>query len=84
MKEGKKKQYFRFTRKCSGVEDLFYSRNNKVAVEEMLWIYDQTKLLMLRHGECNELMGEEDQAKNEKWSDMVDEQIFTFKRKVHR
>ena len=36
LKEGKKKPYFRFTRKCNAVEDLFCSSKNKVAVEEML------------------------------------------------
>ena len=36
------------------------------------------------HDECNELLGEEDRAESLEWLDMADEQIFTFKRKVHR
>ena len=39
---------------------------------------------MLRHGECDELLGEGNQAKSDNWLDMVDEQIVTFKRKVRR
>ena len=72
-------------RKCKAFEDLFYSRKNKVAVgKEMLQINGLTKLLISLQDECNELLGEEDQAKSDKWLDVVDEQIFTFKRKVHR
>ena len=50
----------------------------------MLQINDLTKLLMSLHDECNELLGEEDQAESDEWLDMVDEQIFIFKRTVHR
>ena len=39
---------------------------------------------MSLHDECNELLGEEDRAESDEWLDMVDEQIFTFKRKIHR
>ena len=39
---------------------------------------------MSLHDECNELQGEEDGAESDEWLDMVDEQIFTFKRKIHR
>ena len=50
----------------------------------MLQVNDLTKLLMSLHDECNELQGEEDGAESDEWLDMVDEQIFTFKRKIHR
>ena len=39
---------------------------------------------MSLHDECNELLGEEDRAESCKCLDIVDEQIFTFKRKVLR
>ena len=85
LKERKEKTYSRLARKCNAVEDLLYSSKNKVAVEEeMLQINDLTKLLMSSHDECNELLGEKDRAKIDEWLDMVDEQIYTFKRKIHR
>ena len=85
MKERREKTYSRLARKCNAVEDLLYSSKNKVVVEEdMLQINDLTKLLMSLHDECNELLGEEDRAESNEWLDMVDEQIFTFKRKIHR
>ena len=84
LKERSEKTYSRLVRKCNAVEDLFYSSKNKVAVEEMLQINDLTKVLMSLHHECNELLGEEDKAESDEWLDIVDEQILTFKRKVHR
>ena len=85
LKERREKTYSRLARKCNAVEDLLYSSKNKVVVEEdMLQINDLTKLLMSLHDECNELLGEEDRAESNEWLDMVDEQIFTFKRKIHR
>ena len=30
------------------------------------------------------MLGGEDRAESDEWLDMVDEQIFTFKRKTHR
>ena len=85
LKERKEKTYFALARKCKPVEDLLYSSKNKVAVEEeMLQINDLTKLLMSSHDECNELLGKEDRAESDTWLNMVDEQIFTFKGKIHR
>ena len=73
LKEQREKTYSRLARKCSAVEDLFYSSKNKVAVEEeMLQINDLTKLLMSLHDECNELLREEDRIECDKWLDMVD------------
>ena len=67
---------------CNAAEDLFYSRKNRIAVEkEMLQINKQIKLLISLHHECNELLGEEDQSQGNKVLDMVDKQIFTFRRK---
>ena len=85
LKERREKTYSRLARNYNAAEDLFYSSKNNVAVEEeMLQINDLTKLLMSVHDECNELLGEEDRAESDEWLDMVDEQIFTFKKKVHR
>ena len=85
LKERREKMYSRLARKSNAVKELFYSSKNKVAVEEeMLQINDLTKLLMSLHDKCNELLGEEDRVESDKWLDMVDEQMFTFKRKVDR
>ena len=84
LKERREKTYARLARKCNAVEDLLYSSKNKAAAEEMLQINDLTKLLVSLHDECNELLGEEDRAESDEWLDMGDEQIFTFKRKIHR
>ena len=85
LKWRREKTNSRLARKFSAVEDLFYSSKNKVAVEEeMLQINDLTKMLMSLHAECNDLLWEEDQVGSDEWLDIVDEQIFTFKRKVHR
>ena len=84
LKERREKTYSILARKSNTVENLLYSSKNKVAVEQMLQINDLTKLLTKSlHDECNELLGE-DQAESDKWLDMVDEQIFTFKRKTDR
>ena len=85
LKERREKAYSRLARQCNAVEDLVSSSKNKVAVEEeMLQINDLTELLMSLHDECNELLGEEDRNESDAWLDMVGEQIFTFKRKIHR
>ena len=82
MKERNEKTYSRLARKCNAVEDLFYSLKSKVAVEkEMLQINEQIKLLISLNHECNELLGKEDQSQGNKVLDMVDKQIFTFRRK---
>ena len=82
MKERNEKTYSRLARKCNAVEDLLYSRKSKVAVEkEMLQINEQIKLLISLNHECNELLGKEDQSQGNKVLDMVDKQIFTFRRK---
>ena len=84
-KERREKTYSRLARKFNAVEDLLYSSKNKVAVEEeILQINDLTKLLMSLHDEYYELLGEEDRAKSDQLLDMIDEQIFTFKKKIHR
>ena len=85
LKERREKAYSRLVRKCNAVEDLFYPSKNKVAVEEEIFqVNDLTRLLMSLHDECNDLLGEEDEIERDEWLDMVDEQIFTFKGKVHR
>ena len=84
LKERREKTYSRLARKSNTVENLLYSSKNKAAVEQMLQINDLTKLLTKSlHDECNELLGE-DRAESDNWLDMVDEQIFTFKRKIDR
>ena len=60
------------------------SKNKVAGEEEMLQINDLSKLLISLHDKCNELLSEEDQNEIDEGLDMVDEQIFTFKRRVHR
>ena len=84
-KERREKTYSRLARKFNAVEDLLYSSKNKAAVEEeILQINDLTKLLMSLHDEYHELLGEEDRAESDQSLDMIDEQIFTYKKKIHR
>ena len=68
--------------KCNAVEDLFYSSKNKIAVEEeMLQINDLFELLLLL---LDAMTCWEKKIKLKATVDMVDEQIFTFKGKVHK
>ena len=66
------------------VEDLLYSSRNMIAVkEEMLQLNDMFKLLMSLHMEYGAIVSEEDQMENDEWFDLVDEEVFAFKRKIN-
>ena len=82
MKERRDKVYARLIRKCAAIEDLFYSSRNITAVqEEMCQFNDQLKLLSL-HEEFHAILEEEEKIESDEWIDIMDEQIFNFKRRV--
>ena len=84
MKERRDKVCARLVRKCAAIEDLFYSRRNKTAVqEEMCQFSDHLKLLMSLHEKIHTMLEvEEEKIENDEWIDMMDKQIFNFKRRV--
>ena len=66
------------------VEDLIYSSRNKIAVEEeMSQLNDTFKLLMSLHREHGSMLNEEEQMETGDWFGVVDEEVFTFKRKIN-
>ena len=66
------------------VEDLLYSsRNMIVAEEELSKLNDIFKLLMSLHREYGAMLSEEEQMENGDWFDLVDEEVFAFKRKIN-
>ena len=85
MKERRDKVYARLIRKCAAIEDLFYSSRNITAVqEEMCQFNDQLKLLMSLHEEIHTMLEvEKEKIETDEWNDIMDEQIFNFKRRVH-
>ena len=84
-KERRDKVYARLARKCAAIEDLSYSSRNITTVqEEMCQFNDQLKLLMLLHEEIHTMLElEEEKIESDEWIDMMDEEIFNFKRRVH-
>ena len=84
MKERRYKLYARLIRKCAAIEDLFYSsRNIRSVQEEMCQFNDQLKLQMSLHEEFYAMLEEEEKIESDEWIDMMDEQVFNFKRRVH-
>ena len=84
MKEERQKIYSRLLRKCGVVEDLLYSSRNMIAVEEeMSQLNDMFKLLISLHREYGVMLSEKEQKENDDSFDLVDEEVFTFKRKIN-
>ena len=84
MKERRDKVYARLIRKCAAIEDLFYSSRNITAVQEGICQFkDKLKLLMSLHEEFHAILEEEEKIESDEWIDMMAEQIFNFKRRVH-
>ena len=83
-KERKDKVYARLIRKCAAIENLFYSsRNITVVQEEMCQFNDQQKLLISLHEEIHKMLEvEEEKIESDEWIDMIDKQMFNFKRRV--
>ena len=73
----------RFIRKYATFEDLLFSTRNVVVVqEEMGQCSDLLKMLLSAHEEYNALLEDEARAKEDEWFDGIDNQVFSFKRKI--
>ena len=71
-------------RKYCTIEDLLFSSKNITAVEEeMKQFNDRFKILLDAHQEYNQLLGDDEKGRDDKWFDDVDTQVCSFKRKVH-
>ena len=70
-------------RKYATIEDLLFSARNLVAVqEEMAQFIDLLKMLLIAHEEYNALSEDEMRDKENEWFDEIDNQVFSFKRKI--
>ena len=76
--------YERLIKKCSTIEELFYSSRNITAVQEEIFQFnDQLKLLSLYEENHAILEEGEEKRESDELIDMMDEQVFNFKRTVH-
>ena len=65
------------------IEYLLFSTRNVVAVqEEMAQFNDLFKMLLSAHEEYNALFEDEARNKEDEWFDEIDNQVFSFKRKI--
>ena len=66
------------------VEDLLSSGRNMITVkEEISQPNDMFKLFIPLHREHGAMLSEEEQMENDNWFDLVDEEVFAFKRKTN-
>ena len=71
-------------RKCSIIEDLLFSNQNKIAVEEELaQINDLFKMLLSIHEEYSQVLDDDERADEDDWFDDLDNTVCTFKRKIY-
>ena len=74
----------RIIKKSSAVDELLQSsRNVKAVQEQMKQTDDKFKMLMEVHKEYNSLLILEMQEQDEEWFDDVDENMLSFKNKIH-
>ena len=84
LKERRRKINGRLIRKYSTIEDLLFSSQNAVIVEEELRQFnDLFKMLLSIQEECNGLLHEEEGQQDDEWFDEIDAPAFSFKRKIH-
>ena len=84
LRESRRKINSRLIRRYGTIEDLLCSSANKVAVEEeMNQFNDLLKMLMDVHQDDNQLLDDEEREKDDAWSDEIDTQACSFKRKAH-
>ena len=84
MKEKRNKMHSRLTRKSTAVQDLLYTSRNIVAVEEEMGQYnDILKMLMSLNDEYAKMLDAEEQIKNDEWVELLDEEVFNFKRGIN-
>ena len=74
----------RLQRKARVIDDLLYSTTNYVAVKEELEQYSHIfKLLSTYHEEYCKLGGADGQKHHMNWFDDFDQDVFSFKHKIH-
>ena len=84
LRERRRKINSRLIRKYSTIEDLLFSSENIIAVEEeMKQFNDLFKVLLDAHQEYNQLLGDAERGRDDDWFDDVDTHVCSFKRKVH-
>ena len=82
--EKRKRAISRMQRKAKAIDDLLYSAGNQVAVREELDQYsDLFKLVTNHHEEYCKLLDAENQQHEELWFDDLDQDVFSFKHRVH-
>ena len=83
LQERRRRVSGRLIRKYATIEDLLFSARNLVAVqEEMAQFIDLLKMLLIAHEEYNALSEDEMRDKENEWFDEIDNQVFSFKRKI--
>ena len=70
----------RIIKKLSAVSELLYSSRNADTYHQ---IDDKYKMLVEVHEEYNSLLSLEMQVQDEEWFDEVDENMLSFKNKIH-
>ena len=70
----------RIIKKLSAVSELLYLSRNADTYHQ---IDDKYKMLVEVHEEYNSLLSLEMQAQDEEWFDEVDENMLSFKNKIH-
>ena len=71
-------------RKCSIIEDLFFSNKNRIAVKkELAQLNDLFKMLLSIHGEYSQALDDDKRADEDDWFDDLDNTVCTCKGKIH-
>ena len=83
LTERRRKINGRLIRKYRAFEDLLFSSENIIAVEEeMKQFNDLFKMLLDAYQDYNQLLRDDERARDDDWFDDVDTQVCFFKRKV--
>ena len=73
----------RLISKYATIEDLLFSTENVVAVQEQMGQFnDLLKMLLSSNEEYNALLDNEVKVKENEWFDEIDNEVFSFKRKI--
>ena len=84
LRDRREKINRRLIRKCSTIEDLMFSSENIIAVEEQIKRFNNLfKMLLAAHHKYNRLLGDDERGTDDDCSDDVDTLVCFFKRKVH-
>ena len=84
LEEKRSKFHSRIIKKLSALDELWYlSRNVEAVREQMIQIDNKFKMLMEVHKEYNSLLPLKMQEEHEEWFGDVDEDMLSFKNKIH-